>query len=83
MSSFYLGIIAGVLCTASFIPQVVQIAKTKNTKSLSLITFSMFTAGVAVWLLYGMVIHEWPVIIANAVTLVLAGAILVMKLRYK
>jgi MtN3 and saliva related transmembrane protein len=82
MNSFYLGIIAGTLCTVSFVPQVIQIAKTKDTKSLSLGMFLTFTLGVAVWLFYGIAIHEWPVIIANAITLCLALSILVMKIRY-
>ena len=82
MDSFYLGIIAGMLCTVSFIPQVFQIVKTKNTKSISLVTFILFCLGVMFWLLYGVVLGQWPIIIANVITLLLALIILVMKIKY-
>jgi len=76
-----LGFAAGMLTTIAFVPQLIKAKKSRSTKDLSLPMFSIFTAGVALWLLYGMAIHSVPVIAANGVTLVLAGWILVLKLR--
>ena len=82
MKSLIIGIVAGTLCTLSFLPQVVKIFKTKHTKDLSLVTFSMLSLGVFLWLIYGLLIKEFPVIAANAVTLILALLIVVMKIKY-
>jgi len=76
-----LGLAAGVLTTVAFIPQVIQTWRTRHTHDISLATFAIFTAGVFTWLLYGLVIEDWPIIIANAVTFILAGTILYFKLR--
>lgn len=76
-----LGLMAGILTTVAFIPQVLQTWRTRHTHDISLATFAIFTAGVFTWLLYGLVIGDWPIIAANAVTFVLAGTILVMKIR--
>ncbi len=77
-----LGLGAGFLTTVAFIPQVARIWRTKSARDVSLHTFVTFTAGVALWLAYGIVMQEPPMILWNAVTLVLAGAILAMKLRF-
>ena len=82
MKSFIVGSLAGILCTLSFIPQVIKIAKTKHTKDLSLATFSAFFVGISLWLAYGILIREWPVIIANAVTLILVLYIVIMKIKH-
>jgi len=82
VSAFWLGSVAGTLCTVSFVPQVLRIAKNRDSRDISLVTFVMFSCGVFIWLVYGIYIKEWPVIIANAVTLVLALAILAMKIKY-
>jgi MtN3 and saliva related transmembrane protein len=77
-----IGLAAGFLTTIAFIPQVVQIWKSKSAKDVSLPTFVAFTIGVALWCVYGVINQELPIILWNAVTLVLAAAILVMKLRF-
>ena len=77
-----IGIVAGVLTTLAFVPQVIRVWRTRSARDLSLASFAIFTAGVALWLLYGVAIEALPVIVANAVTLVLAAAILVMKLAF-
>ncbi|MBS1215383.1 MAG: hypothetical protein H6R20_357 [Proteobacteria bacterium] len=77
-----IGIVAGVLTTLAFVPQVIRVWRTRSARDLSLASFAIFTAGVALWLLYGVAIDALPVIVANAVTLVLAAAILVMKLAF-
>jgi len=64
------------------LPQVVKIFRTKQTKDLSLITFSMLSMGVFLWLIYGILIKEFPVIAANSVTLILALLIVIMKIKY-
>lgn len=83
MNSFIIGIIAGILCTISFLPQVIRIARTKRTKDLSLVTFSIFSLGVFLWLVYGLILKELPIILANAATLTLALIIVAMKLKFK
>ena len=82
MAHLILGIMAGTLTTISFIPQVIKIYKTKDAKDLSIATFCMFSCGVFLWLIYGIVTREWPIILANGVTLILVFAIIVMKIIY-
>lgn len=82
-ASVYLGYLAGTLTTIAFVPQLVKIWRSKSADDVSLAMFLIFTTGVTLWLLYGLLIGAWPVIVANAMTLVLACAILVLKLRYR
>ena len=77
-----IGYIAATLTTASFVPQVMQTFKTKDVSGISLWMYSAFTIGIAMWLVYGVLISAWPIVIANAVTLTLTGAILWMKIHY-
>jgi MtN3 and saliva related transmembrane protein len=77
-----IGSVAAALTTLSFVPQALKTFKTRDVSGISLGMYTAFTLGVALWLIYGILIGAWPVIIANAVTLVLALAILVMKLRF-
>jgi MtN3 and saliva related transmembrane protein len=76
------GLAAGLLTTVAFIPQVVQIWKSKSAKDVSLPAFVAFTLGVGLWLAYGILKQEPPIILWNTVTLVLAGAILAMKVKF-
>ena len=76
------GFFAGFLTTISFLPQVVKTWKTRSASDLSLGMFSVFSVGVLFWLVYGFLIQEPPMIIWNSVTLILALAILVMKLKF-
>jgi MtN3 and saliva related transmembrane protein len=84
MTSFtdLLGLVAGALTTTAFVPQVLKIYRTKSGKDISGRMIALFSAGVLLWLAYGILIASTPVIIANAVTLVLAVAIIVLKVRY-
>ena len=77
-----IGSIAAVLTTASFVPQAWHSFKTRDVSGISLGMYSVFTLGVALWLLYGVLLQSWPLMIANSITLALAAAILVMKLRF-
>ncbi len=83
MARLILGIIAGTLTTISFIPQVLKIYKTKNAKDLSTLTFCIFSCGVFLWLVYGIVAREWPIILANGITLILILLIIIMKFSYR
>jgi MtN3 and saliva related transmembrane protein len=78
-----IGTLAAVLTTASFLPQALHTFRTKDVSGVSLGMYSVFTAGVAMWLVYGLLLQAWPVVLSNLVTLGLASAILFMKLRYK
>jgi MtN3 and saliva related transmembrane protein len=77
-----IGALAAILTTAAFIPQAWLTWKTRHAGGISLGMYTIFTMGVALWLVYGVIIGAWPVIIANGITLILALFILGMKLRY-
>jgi len=77
----WVGYAAAILGTSSFLPQVIKTIRSGQTKDISLSMYLLFCCGVALWLVYGFMIHATPVILANLVTLVLSGTILVMKLR--
>ena len=77
-----IGFIAAILTTVSFVPQVLKVWRTRSAKDISLGMYSLFTLGIAAWLVYGVLIDSWPVILANLVTLMLAGSVLVMKLKF-
>lgn len=75
-----LGYVAATLTTASFVPQAWLTFRTRDVSGISLAMYSVFTLGIALWLVYGLFIEAWPVVIANVVTFALAAAILGMKL---
>jgi MtN3 and saliva related transmembrane protein len=76
------GYAAAILTTCSFIPQAWLTFRTRDVSGISLGMYSVFTTGIALWLLYGLLTAAWPIVLANAVTLALASAILAMKVRY-
>jgi MtN3 and saliva related transmembrane protein len=77
------GIAAGTLTTASFVPQAVKIWKTRSAKDVSLGMFFVLATGVGLWVIYGIMAGALPVILANSVTLLLAVAIITLKIKYK
>lgn len=77
-----IGLAAATLTTLSFLPQVYRSLRTHDTRGISLGMYAIFTVGIALWLVYGLLIHDLPVMLANGVTLVLAVIVLVLKLRY-
>lgn len=77
-----LGFAAGLLTTLAFLPQAILTWRTRKAIGVSLGMYLIFVAGIVLWLIYGIALGAWPVIIANAVTLVLAAFILVMKIRF-
>jgi MtN3 and saliva related transmembrane protein len=76
-----LGYLAALLTTSSFVPQAWLTLRTRDVSGISLSMYSAFTLGVALWLLYGIAIGDWPIIAANGVTLALASTILMTKVR--
>jgi MtN3 and saliva related transmembrane protein len=80
LSTEWVGFIAGSLTTISFIPQVIKVWQTKSTHDISLIMYSLFCLGVAVWVVFGFFIQSMAVVFFNAVTLLLALTILFFKI---
>lgn len=78
-----LGLAAAAFTTGAYVPQVIKTWKTKNTKDLSLPTFAIISTGIALWIAYGLMRKDMPLIAANALTLVLTSAILCLKIKYK
>jgi MtN3 and saliva related transmembrane protein len=76
-----LGSVAGVLTTLSFVPQVIKTWRTRKADDISLGMLLLFSLGVGLWGVYGVIIGATPVIVANGVTLVLAFVMVIMKLR--
>lgn len=77
------GSAAAILTTLSFVPQAWLTLRTRDVSGISLSMYTVFTAGVALWLVYGLILGARPVILANLVTLVLASVILTLKVRYR
>ena len=78
-----LGFVAGAFTTASFLPQVIKSWTTRDLSGISLRMYGLFTSGVALWLLYGVLVGNEPIVLWNAVTLLLAGTVLALKLRHR
>lgn len=77
----WLGFAAAALTTTAFVPQAWMTFRTRDVSGISLGMYSAFTLGIVLWLVYGIRLGAWPLIVANTVTLVLAGAVLLMKIR--
>ncbi len=78
----WVGYAAGTLTTLAFLPQVLHVWKRKSAEDLHIGTLVSLTVGVTLWLVYGIAVHQMPVILANAVTLALQCVIIFLKLRY-
>ena len=77
-----LGYAAAALTTSAFAPQTFKTIRSRDTQGISLSMYLIFTTGITMWLIYGIVARSWPLIVANAITLPLAATILALKLRY-
>lgn len=77
------GFVAAILTTLAYLPQVIKTWKSKSAADLSLGLFSILTTGVFLWLVYGIMIGNAPIIASNVITLLLTGSMLYFKLRYK
>jgi len=76
-----LGYVAGFLTTLAFFPQAIKAFRTRSTKDMSLSMWLLLCTGILGWLIYGILLRAGPVIVANAITLVLVGTVLVLKIR--
>ena len=76
----WLGFAAAALTTGSFVPQAMLTLRTRDVSGISLSMYGAFTLGVALWLVYGIVLQSWPIIVANALTVALASTILLTKI---
>lgn len=77
----YLGFVAAACTTVSFVPQAFKIIREKDTAAISLPTYAIFAVGLSLWLVYGILVHSTPVMVANALTLIPALVILGMKIK--
>jgi len=77
----FIGSVAAICTTLAFVPQVIQSWRTRDLSGISLPMYLIFTTGVVLWFIYGILIQDWPVIIANAVTAILASTVLLLKLK--
>ena len=78
-----IGFLAGALTTVSFLPQIIKVVRTRDTRSLSLSMYGLFTMGVFLWLVYGWISHSPPIIFYNAITFALSSALLAAKIRWR
>ncbi|MDA8155361.1 MAG: SemiSWEET transporter [Actinomycetota bacterium] len=78
----YIGLAAGGLTTASYIPQVLRILRQRSAKDISVWMFLALVTGLLLWAVYGVLIHSFPVIITNIISLLLAAAVIVLKKKY-
>jgi MtN3 and saliva related transmembrane protein len=78
-----LGLLAGTLTTAAFLPQVIKTWRSRSAGDISLVMFALFSLGVLLWIVYGFTVGAVPVIVANVITLLLSLTILLFKIRYK
>lgn len=77
-----IGYLAALLTSIAFAPQAIKTIKTKSTESISLGTYLIFASGVFCWFVYGLIKIDWPIMLANSVTLFFTSIILIMKLRH-
>ena len=77
------GYAAALLTTIAFVPQALKSWRTRDLSGVSLTMYGLFTLGVALWLVYGLLLGSWPIIAANAVTLGLAGTVLALKVLHR
>lgn len=82
MSMEWAGYTAAAMTTLAFVPQAWQTIRTKDTRSISLGMYVVFTAGIAMWLVYGIALGSMPMILSNIVTFVLSATILGLKLKH-
>ncbi|KAF0189017.1 MAG: hypothetical protein FD168_1236 [Desulfobulbaceae bacterium] len=77
-----IGLIAATCTTCSFLPQVVKIWRSKRTNDVSLLMYAILTTGLLLWLVYGLILKDIPLIVANSVSLTLSLCVLVLKIKH-
>ena len=76
------GLIAAICTTCSFLPQVIKILRSKRTKDVSLLMYAILTTGLFLWLIYGFILKDFPLILANSISLTLSLCVLILKIRH-
>jgi len=82
MNLEWMGVVAAICTTLSFVPQAAKTINTRDTSGISLGMYVVFTVGIGFWFGYGIVLHSWPMIVSNAITFLLSSTILCLKLRH-
>ena len=82
MNQEWVGYVAATLTTLAFVPQALKTLKSRDTRSISLGMYAMFTVGIGFWFAYGLVLGSWPMILSNAITFALSATILGLKIRH-
>lgn len=82
MQTEFVGLMAAFLTTSAFLPQVIHTIRTRSTHDISLRMYSLYTIGIFLWLIYGVFLRDVPIMASNAITFLLSGTILVLKLRH-
>ncbi len=77
-----IGLIAALCTTASFLPQVIKTLRSKKTKDISLLMYAILTTGIFFWLVYGVLLKDFPLILANVISFSFAVCVLVLKIRH-
>lgn len=77
-----IGLIAAICTTSSFVPQVIKILRSKRTQDVSLVMYAILTTGLFLWLVYGFILHDIPLILANLISLTLSMSVLILKLKH-
>ena len=83
MDIVWIGYLAGILTTLSFVPQVIRAFRTRHCEDLSWAWLFVFQTGLFLWFVYGVILKNWPMILSNSITMSLCFALMVMKARYK
>jgi len=78
----WIGAIAALMTTCAFLPQAYRTVQTRQTRDISFWTQALLVSGNGLWLLYGVFLGSWPLIVSNCIAIPLIGAVLVMKLRH-
>ncbi len=77
-----IGLIAAICTTCSFLPQVIKIVRSKKTTDVSLLMYAILTTGLFLWLIYGLILHDFPLIFSNSISLALSACVLLLKIRH-
>jgi MtN3 and saliva related transmembrane protein len=77
-----IGLVAGICTTCSYLPQVIKMLKSKSTKDVSFLMYAILTTGVFLWMIYGFILKDFPIILANGISFALSMYVLVLKIKH-
>jgi MtN3 and saliva related transmembrane protein len=78
-----LGLVAGAFTTVAFLPQLIRTWKVKSARDLSLAMIGLNSTGIFLWLVYGLYVRSFPIIVANLVTFILVSTVLILAIKYR